>query len=84
VDVSGGIDGLQGLVRALLYAGCRSVLVELWKVRNEPSERFFAEFYSEWLGGKTKQLAMAAAQQDLREAFPHPFDWAPFVLTGCR
>ena len=84
VDVGVGIDGLQGLVRSLLYAGCRSVLVELWKVRNEPSERFFAEFYSEWLGGKTKQLAMAAAQQDLREAFPHPFDWAPFVLTGCR
>jgi len=84
VDVTGGTDGLQGLVRSLLYAGCRSVLIELWKVRREPSERFFAAFYSEWLGGKTKQRAMAVAQQDLRQAYPHPFDWAPFILTGRR
>jgi CHAT domain-containing protein len=84
IDIGGGIDGLQGLVRSLLYAGCRSVLVELWKVRSEPSERFFAEFYSEWLAGKTKQLALAAAQEDLRKAYPHPFDWAPFILSGRR
>jgi CHAT domain-containing protein len=84
IDVSGDIDGLLGLVRSLLYAGCRSVLLELWKVRPEPAAQFFTAFYAEWLGGKTKQQAFAIAQQAVRSEYPHPFDWAPCVLAGRR
>jgi CHAT domain-containing protein/tetratricopeptide (TPR) repeat protein len=84
MNVSGDIEGLLGLLRSLLYAGCRSVLLELWKIRPEPSARFFELFYSEWQGGKTKQHALSAAQRKLREEFPHPLDWAPFILAGRR
>jgi CHAT domain-containing protein len=30
----------------------------------------------------TKAEALQAAQADTRAEFPHPFYWAPFVLTG--
>jgi CHAT domain-containing protein/tetratricopeptide (TPR) repeat protein len=84
MNVSGDLEGFLGLMRSLLYAGCRSVLLELWKLRREPSAKFFELFYAEWLGGKTKQQALSAAQQELRKAYPHPLDWAPFILTGRR
>jgi CHAT domain-containing protein len=84
MNVSGDIEGLIGLLRSLLYAGCRSVLLELWKIRPEPAARFFELFYAEWLGGKTKQQALSAAQRALRVEFPHPLDWAPFILAGRR
>ena len=84
MNVSGDIEGLLGLLRALLYAGCRSVLLELWKIRPEPSAKFFELFYSEWRRGSSKQQALASAQKALREEFPHPLDWAPFILAGKR
>jgi CHAT domain-containing protein len=84
MNVSGDVEGLIGLLRSLLYAGCRSVLLELWKIRPEPAAMFFELFYSDWEGGKTKQQALSAAQRALREEFPHPLDWAPFILAGRR
>ena len=84
MNVSGDIEGLLGLLRALLYAGCRSVLLELWKIRPEPSVKFFELFYSQWCGGSSKQQALASAQKALRKEFPHPLDWAPFILAGKR
>jgi CHAT domain-containing protein len=84
MNVGGDVDGMLGLVRSCLYAGCRSVLMELWKIRPEPSVRFFELFYSEWQSGKSKQRALSAAQHQLRQDFPHPLDWAPFILAGRR
>jgi CHAT domain-containing protein/tetratricopeptide (TPR) repeat protein len=84
MNVSGDIEGFLGLVRSLLYAGCRSVLLELWKLRREPSLKFFELFYAEWISGKTKHQALSAAQQALRQEYSHPLDWAPFILTGRR
>ena len=84
VDISSDVDGLASIIRSLLYSGCRSVLLELWKVRPHPAERFFTFFYSEWESGKSKQQALSAAQQALRAEYPHPLDWAPFILAGRR
>jgi CHAT domain-containing protein len=84
MNVGNDVEGMLGLVRSCLYAGCRSVLTELWKIRPEPAARFFELFYDEWQGGKSKQQALTAAQHRLREEFPHPLDWAPFILAGRR
>ncbi|HEY2380617.1 MAG TPA: CHAT domain-containing protein [Terriglobia bacterium] len=82
---SADVDGFLGLLRSCLYAGCRSVLMELWKVRPEPSVRFFDLFYSEWpAAGKSRQEALSIAQECLRREFPHPLDWAQFILAGAR
>jgi CHAT domain-containing protein len=80
--MAGTGDDLLGLLRAFLYAGSRSVLVELWKIRHEPAEAFFASFYSEWLSGKSQRESLRIAQSAVRANYPHPFYWAPFVITG--
>jgi CHAT domain-containing protein/Flp pilus assembly protein TadD len=82
VEMAGNADDLLGLLRAFLYAGSRSVLLELWRVQREPAEGFFRYFYSEWLSRKSKQQAMRAARSTVRAEYPHPFYWAPFVLAG--
>jgi CHAT domain-containing protein len=82
VEMAGNGDDLLGLLRAFLYAGSRSVLVELWRIRREPADAFFARFYSELLSGKSKQEAMRTAQLAVRADYPHPLHWAPFVLAG--
>lgn len=84
MNLSADLDGMLGLGRACLYAGCRSILMELWKIRPEPATRFFELFYAVWREGTTKQQAFSAAQYRLRQEFPHPLDWSPFTLSGRR
>jgi CHAT domain-containing protein/tetratricopeptide (TPR) repeat protein len=75
-------DDLLGLQRALLYTGCRTVLLELWRIRPEPAHAFLDRFYQEWLAGAAKREAMRIARQAMRAEYPHPFHWSPFVLVG--
>ena len=80
-DIADNSEGMLGLVRSFLYAGCRSVLMELWNV-HPSAEQFYTGFYSEWLSGKSKLQAMRRVQEAMRSQHPHPFCWAPFVLIG--
>ncbi|MEJ7606558.1 MAG: CHAT domain-containing tetratricopeptide repeat protein [Bryobacteraceae bacterium] len=75
-------DELQGLTRGLLYAGARAALVTLWDVHDQTSAEFMRLFYSSLIEQSDKSLALRAAMLELRESFPHPYYWAPFVLVG--
>lgn len=79
--VAGG-DELLGLVRGLLYAGARSVLLTLWDAYDRSAADFMKSFYSHLRGGQSKALAAQQAMRELRRDFPHPFYWAPFTLIG--
>jgi CHAT domain-containing protein len=39
-------------------------------------------FYGHLQSGASKAHALQAAMRALRERYPHPFYWAPFVLIG--
>jgi tetratricopeptide (TPR) repeat protein len=80
-DVSGG-DDLLGLIRGFLYAGARSLLLSLWSVNDASTTALMAEFYKEWQRGANKAKALQSAIRTVREDFPHPFYWAPFILAG--
>src|SRR5436190_3064186 len=75
-------DDLLGLTRGFLYAGARSLLMSLWTVSDESTVTLMKEFYSAWRAGSTKAEALQKAMRTVRLAYPHPFDWAPFVLVG--
>ena len=86
--VQGGVGGalpageeLVGLVAALLEAGASTVLATLWQVADAGAGRFSAAFYGA-LSAKGRAGAVRVAQAAVRKEFPHPFYWAPFVLTG--
>ena len=79
-------DELMGLVRGFLAAGARSLLVSLWRVNDESTANFMAEFYSLWHDSTSKGMPIAAAlreaQLSLRKRHAHPAFWAPFILVG--
>ncbi len=75
-------DELVGLARGLLYAGARSVLVTLWDVNDESTTELVGAFYRRLAAGSGPAAALRAAMRELREAHPHPYYWAPFVLVG--
>jgi CHAT domain-containing protein len=76
-------EGVEGLARAFLYAGARSVVASLWDVNDERATRFMESFYRYLSEGKSKSEALRAAKLDfLSHASAAPRDWAAFVLIG--
>ena len=75
-------DELLGLVRGLIYAGARSVLLTLWDVHDLSSAEFMKLFYGHLLDQGHKGRALQHAMLELRERYPHPYHWAPFTLVG--
>jgi CHAT domain-containing protein len=75
-------DELMGLVRGLLYAGARALLLTLWDVNDKSTAEFMNAFYSRFFKHPDRTLALQGAMQELRHRYPHPYFWAPFVLVG--
>lgn len=77
-----GGDESVGLARGLLQAGATSAVLSLWDVHDVSTAHFMEHFYHALSAGEGTAKALRAAQSATREAFPHPFHWAPFILTG--
>jgi tetratricopeptide (TPR) repeat protein len=77
-----GSDDLLGLMRGFLYAGARSLLLSLWNVNDESTAALMVNFYREWQKGASKSAALRQAMLSVRETYPNPFYWAPFLLVG--
>jgi CHAT domain-containing protein len=74
-------DELVGLQRAFLYAGTPAVVTTLWKVDDRASYELVRGFYNR-LHRADPIEALRQAQRETLVAFPHPFAWAAFGLTG--
>jgi CHAT domain-containing protein len=82
LSVVAGGDELLGLVRGLLHAGARSLLLTLWDVQDRSTASFMSAFYRLLAAKANKAGALQGAMRELREGHPHPYYWAPFVLIG--
>jgi len=76
-------DELIGLQRGLIFAGTRSIISSLWSVNDEATEFLMTSFYRS-LATMPKDKALQQAQIDTMAAYPDPFFWAAFNLTGAR
>jgi len=75
-------DELHGLMRGFLYAGAPSVIASLWAVSDRSTADFMREMYSRIRAGETKRAALRSAQIAIKDAYGHPYYWAPFILMG--
>ena len=75
-------DELLGLMRGLLYAGAQSLLLTLWDVQDQSTAEFMRLFYLHLKDGGDKVTSLRKAMLGLREHYPHPYYWAPFLLVG--
>jgi hypothetical protein len=75
-------DELLGLIRGALYAGARSLMLSLWDVNDRSTAEFMTLFYRRLGQSKNNAATLGEAAKELRERYPHPYYWAPFVLVG--
>lgn len=75
-------DELIGLARGLFQAGAQSLLLSLWDVHDQSTAEFMKAFYSGIQTGQDKASAARSAMLVIRDQYPHPYQWAPFVLMG--
>jgi CHAT domain-containing protein len=75
-------DELIGLVRGLLSAGAQSLLLTLWDVNDSSTADFMKAFYTRLFNRPDRAAALREAMVEVRERYPHPYYWAPFVLIG--
>ena len=92
-NVIGGGDELLGLMRAFFASGASSLLLSLWAVEDRSTAQIMMTFYDRLADGWDKSVALRYAQQqlihrrvddndELAEAYTHPYFWAPFFLVG--
>jgi CHAT domain-containing protein len=77
-----GAEELVGLTRGLLYAGAQSVLVTLWDVNDASAADFMSRFYRHLAQGRRRAEALRQTMIEIRQDYPLPYHWAPFVLVG--
>lgn len=75
-------DELLGLVRGFLHAGARSLLLSLWDVHDQSTADLMQCFYRDLQLHGDKAAALRSAMLQVRERYPHPYYWAPFMLVG--
>lgn len=78
-------QGVYGLQRSFRQAGAQSLLMSLWLIDDIATQELMTGFYREWLkepGPQRTAAALKAAQQQLRQKYPHPYYWGAFVAIG--
>lgn len=75
-------DELHGLMRGFLYAGAPTLLMSLWAVNDRSTAELMREVYSQIRAGAGKRVALRRAQLAIKDAYGHPYYWAPFILMG--
>jgi tetratricopeptide (TPR) repeat protein len=80
-DVQAG-EGVFGLRRAFTVAGARTLVMSLWKVPDEVTQKLMVDFYDRILAGEQKAEALRQAQLALRKDYPTPRHWGAFICQG--
>ncbi|WP_395849820.1 tetratricopeptide repeat protein [Cystobacter fuscus] len=75
-------QGIYGLRRALVVAGAETVVMSLWKVRDDATPLLMDAYYRNLLAGQGRASALRQAMRSLRATHPHPHHWAPFIALG--
>jgi CHAT domain-containing protein len=75
-------DELLGITRGLFCAGARTLLLSLWNVHDESTAGFMSSLYQRIALGEAPVSALRSTMAEIRAEYPHPYHWAPFVLTG--
>ena len=81
-NVAAAGDELLGITRGLFCAGAHTLLLSLWNVHDESTATLMTRLYSRVAEGVAAVDALRDTMRDVRSEHPHPYYWAPFVLTG--
>ena len=77
-------EGVFGLPWGFWYAGAPTVVASLWEVQDDSTAKLMETFYRELQSpsAKSKLFAFTTARKKLKQDYPEPFFWAPFICLG--
>ena len=86
VITTGGNFALDGLVRAFVGAGARTVIASHWPAPDDynATERLIGGFFADRTGTESIAVALQRSQRALMDdpLTSHPFYWAGFAIVG--
>jgi CHAT domain-containing protein len=80
-EVSNG-EGVYGLQRAFLVAGAKVLIMSLFKVDDEATQKLILNFYKKWLSTGNMRQSFVDAKKELRVEYPEPINWGAFMMIG--
>ncbi len=82
-DIMNG-EGVFGLQRAFLVAGAKNIVMSLWDVNDQATQKLMTLFYSHWLKTENAQESLKAAQNEMLKdpKYSLPCFWGGFVVLG--
>ena len=68
--------------RAFLVAGANTVVMSLFKVNDEVTQKLMTRFYQLWLKTGDKRKSFSEAKKEIKKYHPQPIYWGSFVMSG--
>lgn len=80
-DLQAG-EGVYGLQRAFLVAGAKVLIMSMFKVDDDATQKLFLKFYLKWLNSGDIRQSFTDAKKELRDEYPEPIYWGAFMMIG--
>jgi CHAT domain-containing protein len=78
-------EGVYGLQRSFLIAGSKAIIISLYKVSDEVTQKLMLEFYANWSKSGDIRKSFIIAKQKIKNEYPDiPIYWGAFVLIEGR
>jgi tetratricopeptide (TPR) repeat protein len=75
-------EGVYGLQRSFLVAGANSIVMSLFKVNDEVTQKLMVLFYEKWKATGNKRKAFNDAKKEIKAQYNFPIFWGSFVMIG--
>ncbi len=82
-DLQAG-EGVYGLQRAFLVAGAKVLIMSMFKVDDDATQKLFLKFYLKWLNSGNIRDSFTDAKKELRDEYPEPIYWGAFMMIGLQ
>jgi CHAT domain-containing protein len=80
-DLEAG-EGVYGLQRAFLVAGAKVLIMSMFKVDDDATQKLMLKFYQKWLNSGNLRTSFVEAKKELRTEYPEPIYWGAFMMIG--
>jgi CHAT domain-containing protein len=82
-DLEAG-EGVYGLQRAFLVAGAKVLIMSMFKVDDQATQKLMLKFYEKWLNTNNLRQSFIDAKKELRVEYPEPIYWGAFMMIGLQ
>lgn len=75
-------EGVYGLQRAFLVAGAKVLIMSMFKVDDQATQKLMLKFYQKWMNSGNLRQSFIDAKKELRTEYPEPIYWGAFMMIG--